>query len=141
MRRLEAVQQTLMQLKLLEEDFRFKFKALLEGYMKLVEEGPIVLVGARMSGSGLLSPRRRGSSRVAREAGTGEREPEIDDSPTSETIGGRWSVADEAVTAGRVRPAPCRLICPRVQPQRPRPPRRSHRRDCPPVTPEQGRQA
>lgn len=39
------VQQTLMQLKLLEEDFRFKFRALLEGYLKLVEDSPILLSG------------------------------------------------------------------------------------------------
>jgi hypothetical protein len=37
----QEVQQTLVQLKLLEEDFRFKFRSLLEGYMKLLEEVPI----------------------------------------------------------------------------------------------------
>jgi len=59
------VQQTLMQLKLLEEDFRFKFRALLEGYLKLVDEGPIL--ASTLQGD-LLA------------AGA-----EVDDSPTSET--------------------------------------------------------
>jgi len=39
----QRVQQTLIQLKLLEEDFRFKFRALLEGYVKLLEDSPILL--------------------------------------------------------------------------------------------------
>jgi cell division initiation protein len=43
----QRVQQTLIQLKLLEEDFRFKFRALLEGYVKLLEESPILLADMR----------------------------------------------------------------------------------------------
>lgn len=41
----QRVQQTLIQLKLLEEDFRFKFRSLLEGHLKMLNEGSIVLVG------------------------------------------------------------------------------------------------
>jgi cell division initiation protein len=37
----QKVQQALFQLKLLEEDFRFKFRSLLEGYLKLLSEAPI----------------------------------------------------------------------------------------------------
>jgi cell division initiation protein len=46
----QKVQQTLIQLKLLEEDFRFKFRALLEGYLKLLEEGPILLGDLKADG-------------------------------------------------------------------------------------------
>jgi len=41
----QKVQQTLMQLKLMEEDFRFKFRALMEGYLRLLDEGPVLLSG------------------------------------------------------------------------------------------------
>jgi len=37
----QRVQQALVQLKHLEEDFRFKFKSLLEGHLKLLDEAPI----------------------------------------------------------------------------------------------------
>ncbi len=37
----QRVQQTLIQLKRLEEDFRFKFRSLLEGHLKLLDEAPI----------------------------------------------------------------------------------------------------
>ena len=46
----QKVQQTLIQLKLLEEDFRFKFRALLEGYVKLLEDSPILLADLKASG-------------------------------------------------------------------------------------------
>jgi cell division initiation protein len=42
----QRVQQTLVQLKLLEEDFRFKFRSLLEGYLKLLEEAPLSTASA-----------------------------------------------------------------------------------------------
>jgi cell division initiation protein len=45
----QRVQQTLIQLKLLEEDFRFKFRALLEGYVKLLEDSPILLAESQAS--------------------------------------------------------------------------------------------
>ena len=47
----QRVQQTLVQLKLLEEDFRFKFRALLEGYLKLVEEVPFCCRACRQAHS------------------------------------------------------------------------------------------
>jgi cell division initiation protein len=65
----QAVQQTLIQLKLLEEDFRFKFKALLEGYLKLVENGPLLFTGVEDEAAATAP------ARVA------------DDGPTSETVG------------------------------------------------------
>jgi cell division initiation protein len=37
----QRVQQTLVQLKHLEEDFRFKFRSLLEGHLKLLNDAPI----------------------------------------------------------------------------------------------------
>jgi cell division initiation protein len=37
----QRVQQALIQLKRLEEDFRFKFRSLLEGHLKLLEDAPI----------------------------------------------------------------------------------------------------
>lgn len=37
----QKVQQALFQLKLLEEDFRFKFRSLVEGYLRLLSEAPI----------------------------------------------------------------------------------------------------
>jgi cell division initiation protein len=39
----QRVQQALIQLKRLEEDFRFKFRSLLEGHLKLLDEAPIDL--------------------------------------------------------------------------------------------------
>lgn len=40
---IQRVQQALIQLKYLEEDFRFKFRSLLEGHLKLLDEAPINL--------------------------------------------------------------------------------------------------
>jgi cell division initiation protein len=40
------VQQTLVQLKRLEEEFRFKFRSLLEGHLKLLNDAPIAPVSA-----------------------------------------------------------------------------------------------
>jgi cell division initiation protein len=71
-----TAQQTLMRLKLLEEDFRFKFRALLEGYLRLVVDGPILL-------SGLAA--EEPAAQVG-EAPPALRTPEYDDSPTSETV-------------------------------------------------------
>ncbi len=41
----QKVQQTLVQLKRLEEEFRFKFRSLLEGYLKLLNEAAIAASG------------------------------------------------------------------------------------------------
>jgi len=42
----QRVQQTLVQLKHLEEDFRFKFRSLLEAHLKLLNDAPIAVQGA-----------------------------------------------------------------------------------------------
>lgn len=42
----QKVQQTLVQLKHLEEDFRFKFRSLLEAHLKLLNDAPIAVQGA-----------------------------------------------------------------------------------------------
>jgi cell division initiation protein len=39
----QRTQQALVQLKLLEEDFRFKFRSLLEGYLRLLNEAPLAV--------------------------------------------------------------------------------------------------
>jgi cell division initiation protein len=46
----QRVQQTLVQLKLLEEDFRSKFRSLLEGYLKLLDEAPLSAVTEEAAG-------------------------------------------------------------------------------------------
>ncbi len=46
----QRVQQALIQLKHLEEDFRFKFRSLLEGHLKLLDEAPIDLAAAPAGG-------------------------------------------------------------------------------------------
>jgi cell division initiation protein len=86
----QKVQQTLMQLKLMEEDFRFKFRALLEGYLRLLDEGPVLLSGletrlAESAGAGVEGVSRpsdegpEGASNAAVSGGLGE------DNPTLET--------------------------------------------------------
>lgn len=45
----QRVQQTLVQLKHLEEDFRFKFRSLLEGHLKLLNDAAIVAPSAQAS--------------------------------------------------------------------------------------------
>jgi cell division initiation protein len=42
----QKTQQTLVQLKLLEEDFRFKFQSLLEGYLRLLSQAPLAAAGS-----------------------------------------------------------------------------------------------
>jgi cell division initiation protein len=49
----QRVQQALIQLKHLEEDFRFKFRSLLEGHLKLLDEAPITV---RDAGATVLTP-------------------------------------------------------------------------------------
>ncbi|OFW61030.1 MAG: hypothetical protein A2133_04475 [Actinobacteria bacterium RBG_16_64_13] len=41
----QRTQQALVQLKMLEEDFRLKFRSLLEGYLRLVTEAPLTVTG------------------------------------------------------------------------------------------------
>jgi cell division initiation protein len=77
---MQRAQQTLVQLKLLEEDFRFKFRALLEGYLKLVEEGPILLSVLQPDAKVVASAEAAGGG-----GSEGESVPLTDDGPTSET--------------------------------------------------------
>lgn len=49
----QRVQQALIQLKHLEEDFRFKFRSLLEGHLNLLNEAPITVPDA---GAAVLAP-------------------------------------------------------------------------------------
>ncbi len=48
----QQVQQTLVQLKRLEEEFRFKFRSLLEGYLNLLNEAPITTTTAQAAAFG-----------------------------------------------------------------------------------------
>jgi cell division initiation protein len=66
----QRVQQALIQLKRLEEDFRFKFRSLLEGHLKLLEEAPIgvpqgAAAGRVADGTGAAA----GAAAAAAEAG------------------------------------------------------------------------
>jgi cell division initiation protein len=76
----QRVQQTLIQLKLLEEDFRFKFRALLEGYAKLLDESPILLADLKAdpAGEGTAPESSAGRAMVADRA-------EHQDGPTLDT--------------------------------------------------------
>ena len=49
----QRVQQALIQLKHLEEDFRFKFRSLLEAHLKLVEDAPLTVASVGPAGVGL----------------------------------------------------------------------------------------
>jgi cell division initiation protein len=105
----QAVQQTLIQLKLLEEDFRFKFKALLEGYLKLIENGPLLFTGLE-GDDAVPAPVKVPGSRVAARAVAADKAVEADDGPTSETMGEALElVADNTVTAASKAPVPAPL--------------------------------
>jgi cell division initiation protein len=73
----QRVQQTLIQLKLLEEDFRFKFRALLEGYVKLLEDSPILLADLKGT-AGSEEPAADSPTESQASAGPAER----DENPT-----------------------------------------------------------
>jgi cell division initiation protein len=107
-----AVQQTLIQLKLLEEDFRFKFKGLLEGYMKLLDDGPMVMSEPETVAAASETARAKESAIVANAEEEG-RPLGIDDSPTSETTEASSLLADKTVTAAskhaKTAPLPPRL--------------------------------
>jgi cell division initiation protein len=114
----QAVQQTLMQVKLLEEDFRFKFKSLLEGYLKLVDEGPLLFKGLENDAT------------FAEFAVADKAEPEaesvvpspasqVDDSPTSETAKGVPAASPggaKAATGKRSAPGPQPPHLPKTKP-------------------------
>ena len=46
----QAIEQSMAKLKSAEEDFRFKFRQLLEGYLRLLQEQPEVAVSCRSAG-------------------------------------------------------------------------------------------
>jgi cell division initiation protein len=105
----QAVQQTLVQLKLLEEDFRFKFKALLEGYLKLIDNGPLLFTG--LEGETLV-PADAGAAGATRPAvkAAGEKAGETDEGPTSETGGEALGLeADKTVSVKSKVSAPAPL--------------------------------
>jgi cell division initiation protein len=84
----QRVQQTLMQLKLIEEDFRFKFRALLEGYLRILDEGPVLLSGLETRLVAYSDPGARGPSGADGSPAVMSREdtrPRGDDNPTLET--------------------------------------------------------
>jgi cell division initiation protein len=101
-----AVQQTLMQLKLLEEDFRFKFKGLLDGYMKLLDGGPLVLSTPETAAQAFEPAEMRAVEIGAGEAAEERRASEVDESPTFETAEAAGLVAGEGVAAPTKRRAP-----------------------------------
>jgi len=88
------VQQTLMQLKLLEEDFRFKFKALLGGYLQLVEDGPILLSGLQRDMRVAGAPEMPEDPQAT---GVG---PGTSEDATSETVEASALVAEEEQVRG-----------------------------------------
>ena len=61
----QKTQQTLVQLKLLEEDFRFKFRSLLEGYVRLLDQAPRASAGSEAAPRP-QTPRRRRAGRGGR---------------------------------------------------------------------------
>ena len=73
----QAIEQSMAKLKSAEEDFRFKFRQLLEGYPKLAAGPARSDGGRRPAGSGPLAPRRghqgsdraRGRARASSDAG------------------------------------------------------------------------
>ena len=71
----QAIEQSMAKLKSAEEDFRFKFRQLLDGYLRLLQDQPEVKVDGRPAGSGLLAARRghQGSDRARVRAGASSR--------------------------------------------------------------------
>lgn len=105
----QAAQQTLMQLKLLEEDFRFKFKALLEGYLKLVEEGPLLFTGLEVHSADTAPSKAQGDRAAAKAAPVGKASA-ADESPTSETMAEGFSPkAGNTASAASKSPVPTPL--------------------------------
>ncbi len=88
----QRVQQALIQLKHLEEDFRFKFRSLLEGHLKLLNEAPISAPAAESrvltaeAVDDVAPPLVVASPEVAPPEETAEPEAELEDEvPTEET--------------------------------------------------------
>jgi cell division initiation protein len=112
----QRVQQALIQLKHLEEDFRYKFRSLLEGHLKLLNEAPIVAAATETSAARaeatdesmpplvVASPETATPAEAEAETGTA---PE-DEVPTEETEAEQSAapVAPVAPTEQVARPAP-----------------------------------
>ncbi len=116
----QNVQQALFQLKLLEEDFRFKFRSLLEGYLKLLSDATISAQAAQTAGLTASAsvcapalqaePQPEGPPPVA-DAEPSMREerpspaPRDDESPTeeNEALTARVNAAMETFTAAEAR--------------------------------------
>jgi len=85
----QKTQHTLVQLKLLEEDFRFKFRSLLEGYIRLLDQAPRASAGSES-----------------------EPLPQIPDAPKAAAVAGsatghaQVSSAGETLVAPQAKPAP-----------------------------------
>lgn len=67
----QRTQQALVQLKLLEEDFRFKFRSLLEGYLRLLNEAPLAVTGPEAAAVAGAAGAAAGASAGAAEAAAG----------------------------------------------------------------------
>lgn len=90
--RTQAVQQTLAQLKLQEEDFRSRFQGLLEGYLNLLKEQPPV-VSVPVSGAPQAG--------ATRDSGAGAPQaPNLPETPQADTAG-QGKGADTPVYFGR----------------------------------------
>jgi cell division initiation protein len=105
----QKVQRSLMQLKLLEEDFRFKFRTLLEGYLRLLEEAPILLSGLEDSRPSPAGAAAEGANAAAAIPAV-KRAPKVvvpqkDDGSTMETAEAMAVVAEEA-ESGKATAAP-----------------------------------
>jgi cell division initiation protein len=115
----QRVQQALFQLKLLEEDFRFKFRSLLEGYLKLLSEAPIAaqtVETAALAAPALPTPTSASEAKPAEPAPAMAMEPPRslvepppapgeDDTPTeeNEAAAAHVNAAIEAYTAAESR--------------------------------------
>jgi cell division initiation protein len=114
----QRVQQALIQLKHLEEDFRFKFRSLLEGHLKLLNEAPIA---APATESRVLPAEATGEAELPLVVATPEMaEPET---ASPETAGAAGAVAepeaafeDEVPTEETEVAAPVAPVAPTAEP-------------------------
>lgn len=104
----QRVQQALIQLKHLEEDFRFKFRSLLEGHLKLLNEAPITVPGAEAAPASELVPEAEAEALLAAPAPLAAPESEVShaipspptqmkpvDSSLAEEPAASWPAAEE----------------------------------------------
>ena len=64
----QKTQQTLVQLKMLEEDFRIKFRSLLEGYLRLLNQAPITPPGGEAHVAAVTGAERAVAAAASRSA-------------------------------------------------------------------------